>query len=112
MVLCGDVLNVKPPRASGREVFSPNRGCHYRNGYSSSISGLKAYPVTDAATDIETDKRTACDVYRWLREVCSTTLLGSPVILGGSGVVVQVDESLFRHKPKVLNTQIITSCNP
>ena len=73
---------------------------------------VKAYPVTDAATDIEIDKRTACDVYRWLREVCSTTLLGSLVILGGSGVVVQVDESLFRHKPKVLNTQIIRSCNP
>ena len=25
----------------------------------------------------------------------------APIILGGTGVVVQVDESLFRHKPKV-----------
>ena len=24
-----------------------------------------------------------------------------PVVLGGVGVVVQIDESLFKHKPKV-----------
>ena len=33
--------------------------------------------------------------------VCSTKLLQSPTILGGPGVVVQIDESLFRHKIKV-----------
>ena len=63
---------------------------------------VREYPVTDAATDIEVDKNTACDVYRWFREVCSTTLLGLPCILGGPGVIVQVDESLYRHKPKVI----------
>jgi len=36
---------------------------------------------------------TACDIYQWLREVCSTKLLESPVVLGGPGVVVQIDES-------------------
>ena len=50
------------------------------------------------------DKNTAYDVYRWLREVCSTKHLATPIILGGSGVVVQVDESHFRHKPKVIFT--------
>ena len=74
---------------------------------------VKEYPVTDAATDIEVDKNTACDVYRWLREVCSTTLLGSPCILGGPGVIVQVDESLFRHKPKVIITlHMQITCTP
>ena len=41
------------------------------------------------------------DIYQWLREVCSNKLLQSPIILGGPGVVVQIDESQFRHKPKV-----------
>ena len=27
--------------------------------------------------------------------------MDSPLLLGGPGVVVQIDESLFRHKPKV-----------
>ena len=47
------------------------------------------------------DINIACIVYKWLREVCSTTLLGTPFILGGAGVVCQIDESLFKHKPKV-----------
>ena len=62
---------------------------------------VKQYPVTDVAVDVEIDKNVGCAVYKWLREVCSTKLLQSPIILGGPGVVVQVDESLFRHKPKV-----------
>ena len=62
---------------------------------------VKHYPVTDVAVDVEIDKNVGCAVYKWLREVCSTKLLQSPIILGGPGVVVQVDESLFRHKPKV-----------
>ena len=61
----------------------------------------KEFPVKDAADDADTHKNTACDVYRWLREVCSTKLLQTPIILGGRGIVVQIDESLFRHKVKV-----------
>ena len=30
-----------------------------------------------------------------------TKLLQTPIILDGRGVVVQIDESQFRHKPKV-----------
>ena len=33
--------------------------------------------------------------------VCTAKLLQTQIILGGPGVVVQIDESLFRHKPKV-----------
>ena len=61
----------------------------------------REYSVTDAARDAEVDEGTAIDVYRWLREVCSTTLLNTPIVLGGPGVVVEIDESQFRHKPKV-----------
>ena len=42
------------------------------------------------------------DIYQWLREVCSTALVnGPPIILGGQQTIVQIDESLFHHKPKV-----------
>ena len=54
------------------------------------------------------DKGTAIDVYQWFCEVCSTKLLQTPIILGGTVIdygtmstVVQIDESLFCHKPKV-----------
>ena len=59
------------------------------------------YPVTDAASEAEVSEASACAVYKWLREVCTTRLLQSPIRLGGPGTVVQIDESLFRHKPKV-----------
>ena len=58
----------------------------------------REFPVKDAGQDAEVHKNTACDVYRWLREVCSTKLLQTLIVLGGPGVVVQIDESLFRHK--------------
>ena len=65
------------------------------------------YPVTNATRIAEVDEGTAIDVYRWLREICSNKLLLMPMILGGPGIVVQIDESLFRHKPKVINFLII-----
>ena len=58
-------------------------------------------PVTDAMDEAEVQSRTAVDIYQWFREVCTTKLLQTPIVLGGPGVVVQIDESLFRHKPKV-----------
>ena len=64
----------------------------------------KQYPVTNCRDEADVDQRTAVDTYQWLREVCSTRLLRDPpIVLGGQGVIVQVDESLFRHKPKVFN---------
>lgn len=63
---------------------------------------VRQYPVTDAMEEVKVAKSVAIDVYGWLRDVCSTKLLGTPIVLGGQGVTVQIDESLFRHKPKVL----------
>ena len=51
--------------------------------------------------EVEVHRSTAIDVYQWLREVCSTKLLSSPIILGGANSIMQIDEFLFRHKPKV-----------
>ena len=61
----------------------------------------REYPVTLMAQEAEIGENTACDIYQWLREVCSTELLGTPIILGGPGVIVHIDESQFKHKPKV-----------
>ena len=63
----------------------------------------REYPVSDAAEEAEVEK-TAIDIYQWLRQVCSTRLItDGPVVLGGPGVVVEIDESLFQHKPKVVH---------
>jgi len=51
--------------------------------------------------EAEVDRHTTVNIHQWLQKVCSTKLFSNPIILGGSGVVVQINESLFWHKPKV-----------
>ena len=48
--------------------------------------------MTDCSKVMEVDENTACAVYQWLREVCSTQLLGMTIELGGQGQIVQIDE--------------------
>ena len=63
---------------------------------------VRQCPVTDVMKDAEVDKHTAIDVFQWFREVCSSSLMQGPqIVLGGPGMVVHIDESLFHHKPKV-----------
>ena len=64
---------------------------------------VREYPVTAAAEEAKVGRDSAINVYQWLREVCSTKLIQTPIQLGGAGKIVQIDESLFRHKPKVKN---------
>ena len=68
--------------------------------------------MTDAYEEAEVGEHTAIDIYQWLREVCSQTLLSDPpIILGGPRIIVQIDESLFRHKPKVRNSvKMVYTC--
>ena len=57
------------------------------------------YPVNDCKDESEIAEHTAIDMYQWLHGVCSTRLLQDPpIVLSGSGVIVEVDESLFQHK--------------
>ena len=63
-------------------------------------------PITEANAEAKISHPAAVDIHQWLHEVCSTKLIQSPVILGGPDRIVQVDESLFRHKPKVMNKHI------
>ena len=67
----------------------------------------REYPVTLMAEEAEIPENTACCIYQWLREVCSTALLPMPMVLGGPGVIVQIDESQFKHKPKVWKSFIM-----
>ena len=68
----------------------------------------RQYPISDCKDEAEIDKHNAIDMYQWLREVCTTRLLNDPpIVLGGPGIIVQIDESLFRHKPKVLHQSIV-----
>ena len=38
--------------------------------------------MTDAMEEAEVNKGTAIDIYQWFREVCSTTLLNTNIVLG------------------------------
>ena len=63
----------------------------------------RQYPVTDAAEEANVSKVTAIQCYQYLRDMCSWRLQNrdAPLLLGGSGNIVQIDESLFHHKVKV-----------
>ena len=43
---------------------------------------------------------TIIDAFTCLREICGRYLQENPIQLGGPGIIVQVDESQFSHKPK------------
>ena len=57
-------------------------------------------PVTTACKEADAVSKIAIDGYQWLREVCSTRLLTTPIKLGDPGTIIQADELLFNHKPK------------
>ena len=59
--------------------------------------------MTDATEEAKVELNTTIAVAQWLREVYSTKLLSTSMKLKGPGAIVQIDESLMRHKPKVSN---------
>ena len=69
----------------------------------------RQYPVTGAFQEVQVSKHSAIQAYQWFRDVCSTWLLAQPIRLGRPGVVVQIDESLYRHKPKA--SDFTAKCN-
>ena len=52
--------------------------------------------MKDVSEEAKVTEHTAIDMYQWLQEVCSDTLVHGPsIILGGQQVVMQMDESLL-----------------
>ena len=73
----------------------------------------REYPVTDASQEAKVTETTAIQAYHYFRDICSWRLLNhdSPLMLGGPGVEVQIDESQFKHKPKVyISSSLLTAC--
>ena len=56
--------------------------------------------VNKAAETTCIAERTTFQVYQYIRDIYTTKLLHTPTRLGGPGVIVQIDESLFCHKAK------------
>ena len=49
--------------------------------------------VNSVERQVQIGEKTVIQMFQYLRDVCSTKLLSTPVELGGSGVIVQIDES-------------------
>ncbi len=60
-------------------------------------------PVIEAADDVEVTEKSAIQLYQYFRDVCTWRLVhhDPQIVLGGTGSVVSIDESLFSHKVKV-----------
>ena len=60
----------------------------------------RQYPVADAAEEVNVSWVSAIQAFQYIRDICSwrLTSVDAPLMLGGDGVVVQIDESLLRHK--------------
>ena len=53
--------------------------------------------VNSVERQVQIGEKTVIQMFQYLRDVCPTKLLSTPVELGGPGVIVQIDESLFNQ---------------
>ena len=105
MVSAGGVGSVKEGSPFETEVFFSKSHITLQKWFLLMFWWSHEYLVTDAKKIADVDEGTAI-VYGWLREICSSKLLQTPIVLGGPGIIVQIDESLFRHKPEVFTHSI------
>ena len=57
--------------------------------------------VIEAHKEAKIGKKMGINIYQWCRDICSWSLIGTPIWLGGQGAIVQIDESSFTHQGKV-----------
>ena len=108
--ICWWCTSCKTTRSIRTNSFFAKSKLTLRQWFLLTVWWAREYSVCTAAVEAEVTEVTSCQVYEWLREVCSTTLIQTSIILGGSGVIVQIDESQFRHKPKVYTRGITYIC--
>ena len=51
-------------------------------------------------SEVRLNRKVVMKIIARLRKVCANFVAQNPVRLGGDGIVVQIDENLFRHKQK------------
>ena len=51
--------------------------------------------MTDAAREIGASARVTVDWFNFCRDVCAQYFLDHPIVIGGPGTVVEIDESKF-----------------
>lgn len=56
--------------------------------------------VATTSSAVGVSKVTIMQVNKFFREICSTKLLQTPIVLGRPGCIVEIDESQFSHKVK------------
>ena len=56
-------------------------------------------PVCNARKITGVTEKCIIQIYQYLRDIASWKLMQSDMKLGGPGIIIQIDESLFRHKP-------------
>ena len=99
------------PRSTCRKKLSIRNGSFFSRSHLSLQTWLKLIyfwatdePVMKVHQQLdrkECSTKTAIDAFNFLREVCSQSLINlGNIELGGPGSIVQIDESLFNHKPK------------
>ena len=97
-----DEISWKCPQCKSRKSI---RDGSFFFKVTSHFAAVAEDPISKACEHCdETSLATGINVYQWLREICSTQLIqdGNSQLGGhGPGVVVEIDESCFRHKPKV-----------
>jgi len=64
--------------------------------------GYETISVHGNYIDVDAGEKMAINIFQWCRDICSWTLINGPDIkLGGTGQIVQIDESTFTHQGKV-----------
>ena len=58
--------------------------------------------VGEAIADVNIGEKMEINIFQWCQDMCSWTLInGPPILLGGPGAIVQIDESVLTHQGKV-----------
>ena len=92
---------------SYKKYFSIRTNSIFANFNFSLVSGVKLCwkwlgdsSMVEIMREVDVDEKTISRFYARLRETAERFILHNPVRLGGNSIVCQIDESLFRHKPK------------